>query len=147
MKTILSFLFVFTMFVANAQTKNLSVIMTDSTHFKYPAKSTLGDAKDSNLVVYGNMVNNCKTKINFNFDNKVMFITYPNGVNVKNKIITYNDKYGQINCDILTESGMFYNFVIAENISGEMSMIVRSRHKTKDGHVEGYFTNNVTVIK
>jgi hypothetical protein len=76
-----------------------------------------------------------------------MFITYPNGVNVKNKIITYNDKYGQINCDILTESGMFYNFVIAENISGDMSMIVRSRHKTKDGYVEGYFTNNVTVIK
>lgn len=145
MKTILSFLFILVSFISNAQIQTLNLTMTDSTNFKYPSLSTMGDARDSNLIVFGKTELNCNTKISFNFDNNVMFITYPNGHRVRNKIIAYNTQYDQIDCDILTEQGMFYNFLIAENINDKMSMIVRSRHKTKDGYVVGYFTNDVKV--
>jgi hypothetical protein len=147
MKTILSSFLMLTAFVCNAQTKALNVTMTDSTYFKYPGSTSMGEARDSNLIVFTNTVYKCNTRINFNFDNNVMFITYPNGEKIKNKIIALNTAYDQIDCDILTETGKFYNFLIAENIDGKTSMIVRCRHKTKDGFVEGYFTNDVNVIK
>lgn len=51
--------------------------MTDSTYFKYPGSTSMGEARDSNLIVFSNTVYKGSTRINFNFESNVMFINYP----------------------------------------------------------------------
>lgn len=120
--------------------------MVDFTNFKYSKEISVGDAIDSNKIIYDTLTYFCDTKFTFNFLKNEMIFSLPGGFIQTNKIIINENNNDNISVDVdITNEGIF-NFLLSKNIDGNISMIVRNR-VSENGFIVGYFTNKIQITE
>ena len=142
MKPILSFAIIITALTANSQV--FRCIMNDYQYFKYPETISLGEAMDSNLVVYDSLTYTTQTRFVFDLDNMILTYTLQTGKVEINEITKVFKSEPFIDVDVFIEGKGIYNYLFNENINGDVSMIVRERFE-KNGMVSGFFTNKIDI--
>jgi hypothetical protein len=142
MKTILSLIFISFFFLGNAQVFKCTMI--DFQSFEYPDRVSLGEAMDSNFVIYDTVSYTTKTKFVFDLDKMLLTYTLPSGKTEKHQITTIYKSEPYINVDVLIEDKGIYNYLFDINVYGDVSMIVRNRIQ-KNGMISGFFTNKVLL--
>jgi hypothetical protein len=143
MKTILSFLFILISLVVNSQI--IEVKIKRWTNYNFPGNISLHEAieKDSvnSIVTYTGNV----TYV-FDLDKKVIFMSDDKGwKSVFNVKVIIPTTQSILNVDA-EQDGLFYNFLVTENIDNQMSLVTQ-RFDLVNGKREGFFTNKVELVK
>jgi hypothetical protein len=118
--------------------------MYDYQYFKYPERISLGDAMDSNLVIYDTIMYTTQTKFIFDLDKMILSYTLPNGKVETHKITTVYKSEPFIDVDVLIEGKGISNYLFGDNVNGDISLIVRDRLQN-NGMVSGFFTNKIHI--
>jgi hypothetical protein len=142
MKAILSLIFISICFLGNSQV--FKCTMYDYQFFQYPERLSLGEAMDSNLVIYDTVSYTTQTRFVFDLEKMVLTYTLSSGKVETHQITTVIKSKPFIDVDVLIEGKGIYNYLFGDNVNDDISMIVRERF-VKNGMVNGFFTNKVVI--
>jgi hypothetical protein len=142
MKTILSLICIIIGLSGNAQV--FKCTMYDYQYFEYPERISLGEAMDSNLVIYDTIMYTTQTKFVFDLNKMTLKYTLPNGNVETHGITTVFKSEPFMDVDVLIEGKGIYNYLFGDNVNGDVSMIVRKRLQNNE-MVNGFFTNKVHI--
>jgi len=118
--------------------------MYDYQYFEYPERISLGEAMDSNLVVYDTIMYTTQTKFVFDLNKMILKYTLQTGKVETHEITTVFKSEPFMDVDVLIEGKGIYNYLFGDNVNGDVSMIVRKRLQNNE-MVNGFFTNKVHI--
>ena len=140
MKTtsIFTLLFLLTLTVSS---QVVTVTMKRWTTFDFPGNLSLHDALDKDSVNSKSTFTGQMVYI-FDLDNKVISMSSDNGwESVFNIKVIIPTTQSILNIDA-EQDGIFYNFMLTENINNQMSLVAQ-RFDLVEGNREGFFSNSV----
>jgi hypothetical protein len=142
MKTILTLLFlVFTTFSSFSQI--IVVEMTKWCDYEHSQTMTLHNAFEMDSVLTTDCwKGNIKLMFNLNSNKIVIFDTFDK-MSVYN-IVNQHQTKSVLNVDA-EKDGKYYNFVLGENISDKISLIIQNFEKQKEKSI-GTFSNEVSYV-